>query len=343
MDGSGTRRVFVQGLPMNFDSWTELKDHFRVAGEVAYASVSTDRQTGEPKGCGIVEFESVKESNNAIKIMRDHPLHGKHDLYVRRDVQETGRPQSAQSSSPSSLPSSVSKGWKCANDKGGDSGLVSGKMESIQGLLRQRNSVRRNRLYESANAIREELKSDYRINLDDQLKQYWLTSEDGTVPKSVVEKGRETRTAPSQKWQYANEEEVVEGEKESIMYLIQAQDKARLTRDYNELDKIQESLKSQYQVFVDDKIKTWWIATKDELNDFYAVPEVVLEAKKQQRPNESLANDDSYSAQNTRGTPPPSSRTPYRSASDWQCASNKETIEQLGKGDIDIIMSLVEA
>ena len=46
----------------------------------------------------------------AIKIMRDHPLHGKHNLYVQRDVQETGRSQS-QRSQPPSL-STLSKGWK---------------------------------------------------------------------------------------------------------------------------------------------------------------------------------------------------------------------------------------
>ena len=80
-DSDGTR-VFVSGIPDSVD-WMELKDHFKICGNVAYASVSIDRETGQPKGVGIVQYESPEEAQHAIKTIRDHPLRGQvRGLYV---------------------------------------------------------------------------------------------------------------------------------------------------------------------------------------------------------------------------------------------------------------------
>eukprot|EP00339_Tiarina_fusa_P005832 CAMPEP_0117052736 /NCGR_PEP_ID=MMETSP0472-20121206/36455_1 /TAXON_ID=693140 ORGANISM="Tiarina fusus, Strain LIS" /NCGR_SAMPLE_ID=MMETSP0472 /ASSEMBLY_ACC=CAM_ASM_000603 /LENGTH=266 /DNA_ID=CAMNT_0004767481 /DNA_START=98 /DNA_END=894 /DNA_ORIENTATION=+ len=79
-DFRGTR-VFVQGIPPGIP-WQDLKDHFRVAGDVVFASVSVDPATGESKGHGIVQFETTEMARNAIDVMRDHPLNGS-QLYVR--------------------------------------------------------------------------------------------------------------------------------------------------------------------------------------------------------------------------------------------------------------------
>lgn len=35
----------------------QLKDHFQIAGQVAFASISVDKRTGESKQCGIVQYE----------------------------------------------------------------------------------------------------------------------------------------------------------------------------------------------------------------------------------------------------------------------------------------------
>jgi len=81
-------RVFVSGIPA-WATWHNLKDHFRVAGEVVYASVSVDAG-GRPKGVGIVEFEDEAGASNAIAIMREHPMRGC-VLYVREDVQDRNK------------------------------------------------------------------------------------------------------------------------------------------------------------------------------------------------------------------------------------------------------------
>ncbi|KAH8061266.1 hypothetical protein JL721_8928 [Aureococcus anophagefferens] len=65
-------RLFVSALDPG-TRWQELKDHFRDGGfDVIYASVSTDRYTGESKGCGIVQLATEAEAEAAIG--RDGPV-----------------------------------------------------------------------------------------------------------------------------------------------------------------------------------------------------------------------------------------------------------------------------
>ena len=84
-DFQGTR-VFVQEIPENVD-WKELKDHFKKAGNVVYASISVDKVLMKSKGCGIIQYETTDEAKKAIRIMNDFPLKGS-SLFVIHDVQE---------------------------------------------------------------------------------------------------------------------------------------------------------------------------------------------------------------------------------------------------------------
>ena len=81
-------RVFVNNIPLTL-TWQDLKDHFRVAGEVAYASVS-QYPSGDSKGFGIVQFETADAAENAIRTMRNHPIQGQ-TLFVREDVQDRAK------------------------------------------------------------------------------------------------------------------------------------------------------------------------------------------------------------------------------------------------------------
>ena len=49
--------------------WEELKDYFKAAGEVVYASVSCEN--GRSKGCGIVQMETVEEAKAAIDLLHE--------------------------------------------------------------------------------------------------------------------------------------------------------------------------------------------------------------------------------------------------------------------------------
>ncbi|ELR15584.1 uncharacterized protein ACA1_164640 [Acanthamoeba castellanii str. Neff] len=67
-----TNRVYVGNLPWQ-TSWQDLKDHMRKAGNVTRADVFID-ETGRSKGCGIVEYSTPEEAQNAIKTLNDTKL-----------------------------------------------------------------------------------------------------------------------------------------------------------------------------------------------------------------------------------------------------------------------------
>eukprot|EP00522_Entomoneis_paludosa_P010273 CAMPEP_0172439406 /NCGR_PEP_ID=MMETSP1065-20121228/402_1 /TAXON_ID=265537 /ORGANISM="Amphiprora paludosa, Strain CCMP125" /LENGTH=300 /DNA_ID=CAMNT_0013188087 /DNA_START=73 /DNA_END=971 /DNA_ORIENTATION=+ len=76
------RRVYVGNLSWDV-AWQDLKDHMRQAGEVVHAEVITEF-TGRSKGCGIVEFSSDAEAQEAISTLTDTELKGRM-IFVRED------------------------------------------------------------------------------------------------------------------------------------------------------------------------------------------------------------------------------------------------------------------
>ncbi|XP_063229686.1 myelin expression factor 2-like [Bacillus rossius redtenbacheri] len=88
------RRVFVSNIPYEF-RWQELKDLFRnEVGEVAYVELFYD-EDNKPRGCGIVEFDSVDSVSRAVEKMhryelRERKLVVKEDFDTVRD--KCGRP-----------------------------------------------------------------------------------------------------------------------------------------------------------------------------------------------------------------------------------------------------------
>lgn len=80
-------RVYVGNLSWDV-SWQDLKDHMRtVGGEVSYAEVMKGPD-GRSKGCGVVEFSSADEAQEAITQLNDSELSGRM-IFVRED-RETG-------------------------------------------------------------------------------------------------------------------------------------------------------------------------------------------------------------------------------------------------------------
>lgn len=76
------RRVYVGNLSWDV-AWQDLKDHMREAGEVVHAEVIREH-TGRSKGCGIVEFASEEDAQNAITTLTDTELKGRM-IFVRED------------------------------------------------------------------------------------------------------------------------------------------------------------------------------------------------------------------------------------------------------------------
>ncbi|KAK9368739.1 hypothetical protein V1509DRAFT_622649 [Lipomyces kononenkoae] len=76
------KRVYVGNLPYDV-RWMHLKDFMRKAGEVVFADVLT-LPNGMSKGCGIVEYATVDQAQNAIATLTNQELNGR-VIYVRED------------------------------------------------------------------------------------------------------------------------------------------------------------------------------------------------------------------------------------------------------------------
>ena len=59
-----TKKLFVGGLSWGIN-WQELKDIFSEFGEVVFARVITDRETGKSRGFGFVEFANAEDAAKA--------------------------------------------------------------------------------------------------------------------------------------------------------------------------------------------------------------------------------------------------------------------------------------
>merc|ERR1712096_553179 len=88
-DRSGTKsgenkgcQIFVGNLPYT-TTWQELKDAFKICGNVIRADIPQDYR-GRSKGFGIVLFESNEEAQKAIEEMNNTELNGR-NIYVKLD------------------------------------------------------------------------------------------------------------------------------------------------------------------------------------------------------------------------------------------------------------------
>ena len=70
------RKLFVGGLPYR-TTGDELKDAFSKAGEVASASIVTDRETGRSRGFGFVEMADDSGAQAAIEMWNGKEFDGR--------------------------------------------------------------------------------------------------------------------------------------------------------------------------------------------------------------------------------------------------------------------------
>lgn len=262
-DFRGTR-VFVQNIPKHI-TWQNLKDHFRVAGDVVFASVSLDRETGEPKGQGIVQFESTEGAKKAIKIMRDHPLDDA-QLFVRADVQENeGAVLRNVSPGGRQGPTPPSK-WRCA-DEGVLEEMDSEVYRTIRSLIKARDAARRRKNYVASDEIREELKFQHGVHIDDRLKMWWVSPDGKQVPATVSSVKGDGRWGNLEPWRHIPttpendacvNADLVEG-------LLRQRDIARREKDFATSDAILEQARTspdgELTLRIHDESRTWRVWT----------------------------------------------------------------------------------
>lgn len=70
------RKLFIGGLPYRTTN-DELRDAFAKAGEVASASIVTDRETGRSRGFGFVEMANDADADAAIEMWNGKEFGGR--------------------------------------------------------------------------------------------------------------------------------------------------------------------------------------------------------------------------------------------------------------------------
>lgn len=262
-DFRGTR-VFVQGIPPG-TSWQDLKDHFKQAGSVVFASVSVDPNTGEAKGHGIVQFETTAMAQNAIEVMRDFPLNGS-ELFVREDVQENSNPNARLAPGQPKGPTPPTK-WKCANEDNA-AYMSNDEVAAIRSLIKARDDARRRRKYEVSDRIRDELKQAHGVFIDDRLKMWWTEIDGNKVPRTIQDiKGdgrwklqpwRQVPTTPEN--DACVNPDLVEG-------LLKQRDIARREKDFSTADALLEEARTSpdgdLTLRIHDETRTWRVWTDE--------------------------------------------------------------------------------
>lgn len=267
-DFRGTR-VFVQGLPDNVE-WRQLKDHFGIAGEVVFASVSVDPNTGESKGCGVVQFETTDMARNAIQIMRNHPLDGE-ILYVREDYQEKRERDysGARTGGGGGLRGDrLATRWRCANeDNVGE--MSEEERDAVINLIKARDAARRRKNYDVSDAIREELKTKFSVHVDDRLKLWWNSVDGGrTVPETISDIKGGGRWGALKPWRQipTTVENDACVDPDLINGLLKQRDVARREKDFETADALLEEARTAPEgdlcLRIHDESRTWRIWTE---------------------------------------------------------------------------------
>ena len=266
-DFRGTR-VFVQNIPDQI-SWQDLKDHFRVAGEVVFASVSVDPNTGQPKGHGVVQFETTDMAENAIRIMRDYPLGGV-QLFVREDVQEKSGPMSGRVTPGSTRGPTAPTRWKCADEDGLDY-LSEQEYREIRSTIKARDDARRRRNYDAADDMRDQLKLKFGVHLDDRLKLWWASWDGGqTVPKTVSDIKGDGRWGKPNDWRQipTTPENDLCVDADLVEGLLKQRDVARREKDFPTADALLEQARTapdgDLTLRIHDESRTWRIWTEEK-------------------------------------------------------------------------------
>lgn len=198
-------------------------------------------------------------AQKAIREMRDNPMNGA-TLYVRKDVQEAraggdGKKRLSESWKRSSggragsddrldggyreiLPTE----WRRANDE--DDGkqdqydISEDELKEIEQLVKKRDMFRRKKDYKQSDTLREELKFEFGVHLDDRLKLWWTDTQSGAVPGLVSDIKGEGRWGKQKPWRQipTSPESDALVDSDLVLRLLNKRDRARKMKDFDTAD-----------------------------------------------------------------------------------------------------------
>lgn len=132
--------------------------------------------------------------------------------------------------------------------------------EAIQEKIEERLEAKKNRDYNTADAIRDELQHEFDVTIHDKLKQWSVGGDFGIEGgKPRKERGVYTRRGGGD----LSEEDI-----ETITQLLSDRYKAKKDRDFYTADGIRDHLRETYNVAVDDKSSEWHVDSNEYVQNF---------------------------------------------------------------------------
>ena len=121
------------------------------------------------------------------------------------------------------------------------------ELRIIQDLVAQRANAKKTREFSTADSIRDELKYDYNVEIDDR-QRLWSVGGDFGFDESDRREPGPYAMAPGSE---------LPAEAEYIQRQVEAREQARNDREFALADEIRDELMDQYNVMVDDKVRQW--------------------------------------------------------------------------------------
>lgn len=129
------------------------------------------------------------------------------------------------------------------NRRGDGGSLSKEEEETILGMLKKRDEHKKNRKYKSADSIRDKLRDEFNVRVDDRNREWQLISEEYSMS------GESLQIAPEIQKHIEQE--------------IKKRAMAKAAKDYETADKIRDELMQDYSVSIDDRRQEWVVADDD--------------------------------------------------------------------------------
>ena len=126
------------------------------------------------------------------------------------------------------------------------------EQQIVVDMMQERSEAKKNRDYDTADSIRDHLKSEFNIQVDDKLRQWSVGGDFGAS-------GNMRRDGP---YAYSGNVEDLEMSDKAIAMienLLAKRSEAKKTRDFETADAIRERLRDLVNVEIDDKNREWYL------------------------------------------------------------------------------------
>ena len=131
----------------------------------------------------------------------------------------------------------------------GGGNLSQDEVTTIAGLIRNRNDAKRDKNFGKADRIRDQLRDEYSVSVDDRSREWMVVSDDYTMSSGGGDMDDDVKAY--------------------IVNKISERSVAKLNKDYNVADAIRDELYDEYNVQIDDRVREWKVEGPMRTNGSY--------------------------------------------------------------------------